>query len=158
MNNSYNLLMGETEIQSTVKKFLQYHRFEVERISNTPLYNKYSKSWRPSSMTPGISDLHFFRKDKRGIATGWLEIKIPADYTYLMKHYAEIKKLGPSLQILKASKQKFSSTKLHLYNQIIFIEDKIKAGMVCGFIDGIDRVLELFDKNGIKLQELNLAV
>ncbi len=135
----------EAMVLSSVSDWLGYHKFDVERINRTPIFNQKTGTFRKNHMTPGISDLWYYRHD----ATGWIECKSPKELAYIKKHYQALK---------NRTFRPWSKKKQHFHEQILFLEDKAKLGMITGFVDGIDATIQLFRDSGIIIHgEFNFA-
>jgi len=124
---------NEGEIEDLICKWLSFFNDgKVYKIAPSGFFNgKRFVKHRNKFILNGHPDVVFHYQGR----VFYFEVKKPSELKYLMKHYVSIKN-GINL----------NKKKLHLQEQILFVEDLRRVGHVAEFVCSLDMVREIIDK------------
>ena len=135
--------MAEKQIENDIVEYLRARGFMAVPIENGATYDPVTKTFRRpgKNKVPGIPDIWFAGRDEYGVSiTGWLEVKTPADYDYIMRHYDRLEgRLYYRDGLAKSTLKKLN----HFADQIDFLNSARGLGVIGEFVDGIGCVEEL---------------
>lgn len=117
----------ERQIQDTVLTYLENVGFYVWENKSIGVFDAKRGAFRSSSSEfnrKGVSDILGVGFNGRLMA---IEMKTPKELTYVLKHYEELR-----------DRPQTSKKRIHLQNQILFIENVRRSGGVAFFSDGIN--------------------